>query len=231
VIELRNVGHVYAPGSPWAHRALEGIDLTIATGERVVVVGGNGSGKSTLAWAVAGILDPTEGEVLLDDHPIELARGETAIAFQHARLQLFRATVEADIRFGAPVPDWVVDEALTMVGLEPHRFRKRRVDELSGGEQRRVVLAGAIVRRPRVLVFDEPLAGLDRPGRLALVELLGRVQTTTPMTIMSVTHDLAYAHLLGERAIVLERGRVVADGPVTAVVQSANATPNASSGS
>jgi energy-coupling factor transport system ATP-binding protein len=218
VIELRGVGHVYAQGSPWAHRALEAVDLTIATGERVVVVGANGSGKSTLAWAVAGLLEPTEGHVLLDGEPIDLTRGQTAIAFQHARLQLFRATVQSDIRFGSDVPEWAVDEALALVGLDPLLFRNRRVDELSGGEQRRVVLAGAIVRRPRVLVLDEPLAGLDRVGRRQLVELLERMQSTIPISIMAVTHDLSYAHLLGPRAVVLEEGRVAADGPVEQLV-------------
>jgi energy-coupling factor transporter ATP-binding protein EcfA2 len=226
VIELRGVGHVYSDGSPWAHRALEGVHLTIATGERLVVVGANGSGKSTLAWAVAGLLEPSEGEVLLDGEPIDLTRGQTAIAFQHARLQLFRATVQSDIRFGTTVPEWAVDEALALVGLDPVSFRNRRVDELSGGEQRRVVLAGAIVRRPRVLVLDEPLAGLDRVGRRQLVELLDRMQSTIPISILSVTHDLAYAHLLGQRAIVLEGGRVAADGPVEQLV-AATADPAA----
>jgi energy-coupling factor transport system ATP-binding protein len=219
VIELRRVGHVYAAGTPWAHRALEGVTLTIGTGERAVVVGANGSGKSTLAWAIAGLLEPSEGSVLIDDQPVDLTRRETAIAFQHARLQLFRATVAADIRFGTDASPWMVDEALTLVGLDPASFRDRRVDELSGGEQRRVVLAGAIVRRPRVLVLDEPLAGLDAPGREALIELLRRVRATAAMSVVSVTHDLSFAHLLGDRAIVLDRGRVIEDGPVDEIVR------------
>src|SRR5262249_22678178 len=97
VIECTDVGFGYAPGSPWAHRALGGINLRIETGERLVVVGANGSGKSTLAWLLAGVLDPTEGTVRLDGEPIDLSRLQTAISFQHARLQLFRATVAADI--------------------------------------------------------------------------------------------------------------------------------------
>jgi energy-coupling factor transporter ATP-binding protein EcfA2 len=219
MIDVRGAGHVYGEGSPWAHRALEGVDFTIDDGERVVVVGANGSGKSTLAWLLAGLLHPTEGEVLLDGHAIDLKRFETAIAFQHARLQLFRPTVASDVRFGTDVSARVVDEALALVGLEPHRFRSRRVDELSGGEQRRVVLAGAIVREPRLLVLDEPLAGLDRPGRANLVDLLDRLQSTAQMAVVAVTHDLDDVHLLAPRAVVLDQGRVIADGPVTDVVK------------
>src|SRR5689334_19250696 len=176
MIEVRGVGHVYSAKSPWAHRALEGVSLDLPANEQFVVVGANGSGKTTLAWALAGVLVPTEGTVQLDGHKIDLARGETAISFQHARLQLFRPTVAADVRFGTRYPDNVVDGALELVGLDPARFRNRRVDELSGGEQRRVALAGAVIRRPRLLVLDEPLAGLDTPGRHSLVTLLHRIQ-------------------------------------------------------
>ncbi len=219
MIRCVDVGFVYASGSPWAQRALDAVNLTIAAGERVVVVGANGSGKSTLAWLLAGVLDPTEGEVLLDGEPIDLTQAKTAISFQHARLQLFRPTVASDIRFGTELPDRAVDDALSLVGLDPASFRDRKVDELSGGEQRRVALAGAIVRRPRVLVLDEPLAGLDPPGRRALIDMLRRVHELASMTIVSVTHDLAYAPLLGDRAVLLERGQVVSDGPVGTVVE------------
>jgi energy-coupling factor transporter ATP-binding protein EcfA2 len=219
VITLRDVGYVYANRSPWAHRALGGINLAVPTNERLVVVGANGSGKSTLAWLLAGVLEPTEGTIELDGHPIDLARGETAMSFQHARLQLFRPTVASDIRFGTQIPDRVIDEALDLVGLEPARFRNRRVDELSGGEQRRVALAGAMVRRPRVLILDEPLAGLDRPGRQALIDVIERVHATGPVTIVAVTHDLSYARALGTRAIVLDHGVIASEGPVDEVVR------------
>jgi energy-coupling factor transport system ATP-binding protein len=219
VIRLTHIGHVYANRSPWAHRALADIDLEIATHERLVVVGTNGSGKSTLAWIIAGILEPSEGTITIDDHPVDLTRGETAISFQHARLQLFRPTVGSDVAFGSAATPMLVDRVLALVGLDPDRFRDRRVDELSGGEQRRVALAGALVRGPRVLVLDEPLAGLDAPGRRTLVDALARVHRMSPMSIVSVTHDVAYAHLLGERAVVLRGGRVEVDGPVDDVVR------------
>jgi energy-coupling factor transporter ATP-binding protein EcfA2 len=220
VIDVRGLGHVYAAGSPWAHRALEDVNLGFGTGEQVVIVGANGSGKSTLAWALAGVLDPTEGTVQLNGLPIDLTKSETAISFQHARLQLFRSTVASDVRYGAKVDDQVVDDALTFVGLDPRTFRDRKVDELSGGEQRRTALAGALIRRPRLLVLDEPLAGLDAPGRRNLVAMLSRLREMGGMTVVSVTHDLGFAHLLATRAVVLHRGRVAADGPVADVVAS-----------
>jgi energy-coupling factor transport system ATP-binding protein len=221
VIELCDAGYVYAHRSPWAQRALAHVDLTIDDGAHVTVIGANGSGKSTLAWLLAGVLEPTEGAVLLDGRPIDLAEGCTAMSFQHARLQLFRPTVASDVRFGTRLPRGEVDTALEVVGLDPFRFRDRRVDELSGGEQRRVALAGAIARRPRVLVLDEPLAGLDAPGRQTLVDVVRRLRDLGDTTVVSVTHDLTWATALGERAVILRAGCVVDDGSAERVVAAA----------
>src|SRR5207248_11269193 len=142
--------------------------------------------------------------------------GHTAMAFQHARLQLLRPSVAEDVRFGLDIDDAAVDAALVDVGLEPERFRARRIDELSGGEQRRVALAGVLARRPRVLVLDEPLAGLDAPSREALVQVLGRLPSGL-MTIV-VTHDTEDAERIAARALVLGEGAVTADGPVPDVL-------------
>ena len=213
---LDGVGHVYSAGTPWAHRALSGVDLRLQDGGRVIVVGPNGSGKSTLAWILAGLLTPSEGKVTLDDGPLSIAESHTAMAFQHARLQLLRPTVAADVRFGLDADDDVVDRALTDVGLDPERFRARRIDELSGGEQRRVALAGVLARKPRVLVLDEPLAGLDAPAREALVRVLGRLPGD--LTSIVVTHDTEDAERIADRALLLGEGHVTADGPVTEVL-------------
>jgi len=215
VIELRGVGHVYSAGTPWAHRALEGVDLRLADGERVVVIGANGSGKSTLAWILAGLLRPSEGTVTIDGDPIDLADGLTAMAFQHARLQLLRPTVAEDVGYGLDPNEADVDGALAGVGLDATSFRTRRIDDLSGGEQRRVALAGVLARRPRLLVLDEPLAGLDLPARRSLVEVL---QRPSEMTTVIVTHDTQDVALLTRRALALREGRVVADGPVDDVL-------------
>jgi len=213
MIDLRGVGHVYSPASPWAHRALTGVDLHIARGDRFLVVGANGSGKSTLAWILAGLTVPTEGTATIDGRPLAEVRGAAAICFQHVRLQLFRATVGEDIRFGAS-PGADIDTVLSVVGLDPGVFRRRRIDELSGGEQRRVALAGLLVRRPRLLVLDEPFAGLDRPGRRRLVEIISRLPERTGTATVVVSHDLDNAHEFADHVLELRDGRLVREASV-----------------
>jgi energy-coupling factor transport system ATP-binding protein len=139
------------------------------------------------------------------------------MAFQHARLQLLRPTVGEDVRFGLDIDDAAVDKALADVGLEPARFRERRIDELSGGEQRRVALAGVLARRPRLLVLDEPLAGLDAPSREALVQVITRLPAE--LITVVVTHDTEDAARIADRALVLGDGHVTADGPVGEVLR------------
>ena len=165
-LRVRELGYVYANRTPWARRALEGIDLDLCRGEGLVVTGDNGSGKSTLAWSLAGLLVPTEGEVLLDGQPVVAGTGAVGISFQHARLQLIRPTVLSDVAYGADKDR--ATAALRSVGLDPVTMGPRRVDELSGGEQRRVALAGLLVRDPVLLVLDEPYAGLDDEARAGL---------------------------------------------------------------
>ena len=201
MIRLDDVGHVYAAGTPWAHRALAGVQLRIEDGERLLVVGHNGSGKSTLAWILAGLLQPSEGRATLDGELLDAGSGKTAMAFQYARLQLLRPTIAEDVRFGIDADDDAVDAALSSVGLDPRSFRDRRIDDLSGGEQRRVALAG-----------------LDAPSRQALLAVLERVGHDSGASTVVVTHDTEDAARLARRAVVLREGGVVADGPVTDVI-------------
>jgi energy-coupling factor transporter ATP-binding protein EcfA2 len=214
MIDLRGVGHVYSPGTPWAHRALRDVDLSLGAADRVLVVGANGSGKSTLAWILAGILTPTEGAATIDGQPVADTKGAVTIAFQHARLQLFRPTVGQDIRFGATADSRTADAALAVVGLDPDRFRDRRVDELSGGEQRRVALAGLLVRRPRMIVLDEPLAGLDAPSRRLFIDVLAHMPVQAGAATVVVSHDIEDADRFADRVIELRDGALVSDRPV-----------------
>lgn len=214
---LSRVGHVYGVGTPWAGPALHEVDLTIEPGEGVLVVGGNGSGKSTLAWIMAGILRPTYGSCQLGGQPMHTRIGTVGLAFQHARLQLQRATVGKDIRAAGAADDEQVSAALQAVGLDWPGFTDRRVDALSGGQQRRVALAGILARRPSVLVLDEPLAGLDHPSRRALLDLLGRLRRDHGLTVVVISHDLHGMEQVCDRVVQLDAGRIVVDAPSQAV--------------
>ncbi len=209
LLRVRQLGYVYGRGTPWARRALEGIDLDLGRGEGIVVTGDYGSGKSTLAWILAGLLVPSEGEVLLEGQPVVAGTGTVGISFQHARLQLIRPTVLSDVAYGADRDRAV--QALRSVGLDPVTMGPRRVDELSGGEQRRVALAGLLVRDPVLLVLDEPYAGLDDEARAGLAEILARLRDERDMATVVVSHDLDNAELLGDRLVTLEAGRVAGE--------------------
>ncbi|MHB1785540.1 MAG: ABC transporter ATP-binding protein [Acidimicrobiales bacterium] len=215
LLVLDGVGHVYSRGSPWAHRALDGVDLAIRPAEAVLVAGHNGSGKSTLAWVMAGLLAPSEGTVRLDGAPMADSRGRVGIAFQHARLQLLRPKVGSDVALGAGGDRQRADDALKSVGLEPEIMSPRYVDHLSGGEQRRVALAGILVRDPVVVVLDEPLAGLDRRARVELQGVLLRLRQDKGLAIVVVSHDLDEPEAMAERLVVIGRGRIQDD---TAIV-------------
>jgi energy-coupling factor transport system ATP-binding protein len=210
LVHLSGVGHVYGRGSPWAHRALSAVDLTIAAGEGVLIVGANGSGKSTLAWVLAGLLVPSEGTAMLGDRPIDECLAQLGLAFQHARLQLLRSTVRADVQAASGADDAGVADALRLVGLEPDESADRRIDQLSGGQQRRVALAGLLAGHPRLLVLDEPFAGLDGPGRDGLIAVLSGLRADG-MTVVIVSHDFEGADRVVDRVVSLDRGRIVSD--------------------
>jgi energy-coupling factor transporter ATP-binding protein EcfA2 len=214
LLELDGVGYVYSQRTPWIHRALTGVDLTIGRGEGVLLVGRNGSGKSTLAWILAGLLVPTEGAARLEGHYVDTRVGQVALSFQHARLQLLRATVRADVKAAAGVGDDEADAALELVGLDPAEFGSRLIDQLSGGQQRRVALAGLLARHPRVLVLDEPFAGLDAVARAGLTKVLAQLRRDSDLTVVVVSHDIEGADLLTERVVVLDEGRIVDDRPI-----------------
>jgi len=208
---LDDVGHVYSAGSPWAHRALQGINLSARAGEGILVVGANGSGKSTLAWILAGLVVPNEGEARLDGRPIHRQIGRVGLSLQHARLQLLRPTVEDDVGSAAGTSALGVADALDLVGLDPRQFRYRRIDALSGGEQRRVAIAGLLARQPRVLVLDEPFAGLDEEARDTLAAVLDRLRAEARTTLVVVSHDLDPAIDIVDRVVTLDAGTLVAD--------------------
>ncbi len=214
LIVLENVGHVYARNTPWANRALTGVDLVVRDGESILVVGHNGSGKSTLAWILAGLLDPSEGTATLEDKPITQQVGRVGLSFQHARLQLLRPTVLDEVCTAGGVDQFAARAALELVGLDPASFGQRRVDELSGGQMRRVVLAGVIAAKPRAIILDEPFAGLDANGRAEFDDLLTDLRRRRDIALVIVSHDRDLPDGLVDRVVELEAGRITRDEPL-----------------
>ncbi|WP_018599331.1 ABC transporter ATP-binding protein [Mycobacterium sp. 155] len=217
VLELTAVGHEYASGTPWAKTALRDITFTVNEGDGLLIHGLNGSGKSTLAWIMAGLTVPTYGACLLDGAPVSGQVGAVAMSFQAARLQLMRSNVEREIASSAgfPVEDQArVAATLATVGLDPGLAR-RRIDQLSGGQMRRVVLAGLLGRSPRALILDEPLAGLDAASQRGLLRLLEDLRRDTGLTVVVISHDFSGLEDLCPRALHLREG-VLAMAPSAA---------------
>ncbi|SHX51971.1 ABC transporter ATP-binding protein [Mycobacteroides abscessus subsp. abscessus] len=208
VLEFDSVGHEYARGTPWAKTALRDVSLAVHEGDGVLIHGGNGSGKSTFAWIAAGLTKPTTGQCLLDGRPVSDQVGTVAISFQAARLQLLRSRVDYEIAsaagFSARDTDRVV-RALASVGLEPD-LATRPIDQLSGGQMRRVVLAGLLARSPRALILDEPLAGLDAEAQAGLLRLLIEVRERERLTIVVISHDFDGMQELCPRTVHLQSG-------------------------
>jgi energy-coupling factor transport system ATP-binding protein len=213
-LDLIGVGHVWSAGTPWAQRALCDIDLRVDPGEGIVVVGGNGSGKSTLAWILAGLVIPSEGTCTLGGVATSAQVGSVGLAFQHARLQLQRPTVLADVRAAGGVASEVAEAALRSMGLDPDELGGRSIETLSGGQLRRVALAGILARDPQVLILDEPLAGLDTQSRVDVLSVLRRLRVERGTTLIMISHDLEGVESVCERTVRLDGGRVSADSPL-----------------
>jgi energy-coupling factor transport system ATP-binding protein len=207
LLTLTGVGHVYDAGTPWEHRALSDVDLAVEAGEAIAVHGHNGSGKSTLFRIVTGVLRPTEGDARLDGRPLTDHRELVGACLQQARLQLFGATVDDDLSLDPAVPRAAQVSALQRVGLDPLVDGPRRVDELSGGQQRLLAIAGALVRRPRLLVLDEPFAGIDPDNAERILLALAHARDDGIAT-MVLTPDPDEAQASG-RVVEIAAGRVV----------------------
>jgi energy-coupling factor transport system ATP-binding protein len=206
-LQAHGLGFAYNPGTPWEHRVLDQVELDLPAGGGLLLSGANGSGKSTLAAMLAGLATPTEGVVLMDGRPVRNGPHDAVLGLQHPRLQLVHPTVGEDVRDAANAGPDAADAALDALGLDPRRYRDRRIDELSVGEQRRVVLAGLLACQPRVLVLDEPLAWLDRDGRAALLRGL-RIVRETGTTMVLTAHDTTGLERVVDEAVVVADRRV-----------------------
>ena len=224
-IEIKHLDHIYMPGSPFETKALDDVTLTIGDGEFVGLIGHTGSGKSTLVQHLNGLMKPDHGSVIVDgmdvsDKNTDLReiRRRVGLVFQYPEHQLFEETVRKDVSFGPrnlgcseqEIEERVV-KACHQVGLSDEKLDMSPFD-LSGGNKRRVAIAGVLAMRPRVLVLDEPTAGLDPRGRNELLELIRGLHDEEGNTIVMVSHSMDDISALAQRIIVMNEGRVAMDG-------------------
>jgi energy-coupling factor transport system ATP-binding protein len=236
ILELRSFGYTYLEGTPRAGEAIRDASLAIWRGERVGIVGATQSGKSTIVDSFAHLLRVKPGQVFYDGRDIAepgydraRLRREVGIVFQRPDSQIIENVVGADVAFGPTAAGLTaaetrerVEESLNALGLPYPEYRLRYVHALSGGQRRRVAIAGVLAMRTPVLVLDEPMAGLDPRGRRELLELLVRLQKDRDLTLVVCSASLTDASLLCDRFVVLDDGRVVMDGPVREVLREAD---------
>ena len=229
-IEIRNVSCIYSPGTVFERRALSHINLTIGNGELVGLIGHTGSGKSTLVQHMNALMMPTEGQVLLDGEDINAdkkklkeVRRKVGLVFQYPEHQLFEMTIYKDVAFGPTNLGLSKDEvdervraALALVGLPEELFEKSPF-ELSGGQKRRVAIAGVLAMRPEVLILDEPAAGLDPRGRDEILMKIREMRDALGITILLVSHSMEDVARMVERIVVMNKGELVMDGTAAEV--------------
>lgn len=224
-IELKKLSYTYSKKTPFEKRALDNVDLAIEEGEFVGLIGATGSGKSTLIQHLNGLVKVQEGEVVVagmnasDKKSLKQLRFTVGMVFQYPEYQLFEETVARDVAFGPKNMKLEKDEidrrvrrALEVVGLPYDEFAERSPFELSGGEKRRAAIAGVIAMEPKILVLDEPVAGLDPVGRREVLALVRKLHEEVSPTVIMVSHYMDDIAEMADRIVALKEGRVVADG-------------------
>jgi energy-coupling factor transport system ATP-binding protein len=225
ILEIQNLTHIYSAGTPFEHMALEDVSFCVNRGEFVGIIGHTGSGKSTLMQHLNGLLKPTSGTILLDGEDIwsnktltRQARFRVGLVFQYPEYQLFEETVYKDIAFGPKnmgltkdEVDRRVREAAGFVGLTQEQLEASPFD-LSGGQKRRVAIAGVIAMEPEVLILDEPTAGLDPAGRAEILQNIESYRKAKNATIMMVSHSMSDVALLTDRLFVMNGAHLAMEG-------------------
>lgn len=224
-IEIKNLTHIYAKNGPYEKKALDNVSHTIEDGEFVGIIGHTGSGKSTLIQHLNGILKPDSGTVLYNGtdifekgSDIRKIRAEVGMVFQYPEAQLFEETVYKDIAFGlnnygikGDEADIKIHEAAKLVDLDYNLLQKSPF-ELSGGQKRRVALAGVIAMEPKVLILDEPAAGLDPVGRQQVLDSIKKLHETKKITVVLVSHSMEDMAKYASSLIVMHRGKIALTG-------------------
>ena len=223
-IHFEKVDHIYSPNTVFEFKALEDVDLDINMGKITAIIGATGSGKTTLVQHLNGLLLPSKGFLTVNDFTIKAdekpkkikdLRKQVGLVFQFAEYQLFEETLIKDVAFGPKNfgvreqdEEEIAARALVTVGIEPKDFNKSPL-ELSGGQKRRVAIAGILAMSPSILVLDEPTAGLDPQGAKSMMELFNTLNKEKGITVLIVTHNMEHVLEYCDEVVVLENGKVI----------------------
>lgn len=226
LIEINNLSHVYSPGLPFEKKAVDDISLKIEENEFIGLIGHTGSGKSTFIQHLNGLLKPSSGEIIIDVTRVDKSgsnltdlRKKVGLVFQYPEYQLFEETIERDIAFGPRNLDISEEEvhervkaSMESVGLDYETYKDKSPFELSGGLKRRVAIAGVLAMEPKVLILDEPTAGLDPRGRDEILSEIKNIHENRKITVILVSHSMEDVAKIAERIIVFDKGKVFLDG-------------------
>lgn len=235
-IQVKNLTHIYSEGMPYETAALTDISFEIAKGEFIGIIGHTGSGKSTLIQHLNGLIKPKSGSILVDgvditgkDIKMRDIRRQIGLVFQYPEYQLFEETVHKDVAFGPlnlglsqEEADERVVEAIGLVGLDYEEIRDRSPFELSGGQKRRVAIAGVIAMKPQILILDEPTAGLDPKAHADILQMVERIHEVQQNSIILVSHNMGDIARLSDKILVLDRGKLVLTGTPAEVFRQAD---------
>jgi energy-coupling factor transport system ATP-binding protein len=225
-IKIENLTYIYMPKTPFEKKAIDNVSVEIKQGEFIALIGHTGSGKSTLIQHINGLLKPTSGRIVVDDIDITKKnvkltnlRKKVGLVFQYPEYQLFEETIEKDISFGPQNLGLDNDEinmrvqrAMKIVGLDYEEYKDKSPFEISGGQKRRVAIAGVVAMEPKVLILDEPTAGLDPKGRDDILSKIVDLYNENNMTIILVSHSMEDVAKVAKRIIVMDEGRCILDG-------------------
>ncbi|MBQ6495703.1 MAG: energy-coupling factor transporter ATPase [Firmicutes bacterium] len=225
-IEVRNLTHVYSEGMPHESLALDDISFRVEDGEFVGIIGHTGSGKSTLLQHLNGLLKPKSGSIIIDGTDITSPgvsmreiRCKVGLVFQYPEYQLFEETVAKDVAFGPSnlglsqeEIDARVEEAIRLVGLDYERLKDVSPFELSGGQKRRVAIAGVIAMKPQALILDEPTAGLNPKAHADILDMVNTIHRTESNIILFVSHNMNDIARMSDRILVMDHGRLAMNG-------------------
>ena len=221
VLEVKNLTHTYDGNTPYMHDAVKNVSFSIEKGEIIGIIGHTGSGKSTLVQHLIGLLKPSDGEILLDnkniwENPknIRAIRSRVGLVFQYPEYQLFEDTVYKDIAFGPKNMGLTeqeisirIKEICELVGIKDEYLEKSPFD-LSGGEKRRVAIAGVMAMQPEIIIFDEPVAGLDPMGRASVVKMIDDYSKKYNATVLIISHNMEDMALIADKLLVMNKGEL-----------------------